>query len=196
MRHLWNVSDNSLEDTLPSKLAGPGRRYRSSFTAEQIDALEQFFTHNPYPDVSTRENLSQRLDIDESRVQIWFSNRRARNRKTPAKQFSPQNSPVFGATESTAMQSFLESPANDMNMFPNADVVFDPSVTSSPSSSKSQLRVWARNHSSFVAAYWPSVSPMCYTPVNAAYYPSHEYYLSSSPSAAYANYSMPYPSFY
>ncbi|CAF5187247.1 unnamed protein product, partial [Rotaria sp. Silwood1] len=77
--------NNSLNDTLPLRpvrnLTNNTRRYRSSFKAEQIEILEQTFSHTPYPDVTTRERLSQRLNIEENRIQIWFSNRRARTRK-------------------------------------------------------------------------------------------------------------------
>jgi len=64
-----------LNDTLPLRPIRNvnTRRYRSSFTAEQIQMLEQTFLHSPYPDVSTRERLSQQLDIDENRVQVCDS---------------------------------------------------------------------------------------------------------------------------
>ena len=46
------------------------RRYRAAFNAEQIDILEQTFSHTPYPDVTTREHLSHRLNIEENRIQV------------------------------------------------------------------------------------------------------------------------------
>lgn len=68
--------DNSLNDTLPLRpvrsLANNARRYRSSFNAEQIEILEQTFAQSPYPDVTTRETLSQRLNIEESRIQVPY----------------------------------------------------------------------------------------------------------------------------
>ena len=50
--------------------ASNNRRYRSSFNAEQIEILERTFRHTPYPDMSTRERLSQQLNIDENRIQV------------------------------------------------------------------------------------------------------------------------------
>ena len=188
-------SDNSLEDTLPSKPAGSTRRHRSAFTAEQIDSLERFFAHTPYPDVSTRENLSQQLEIDESRVQIWFSNRRARIRKTTTKHRSARASPKSYPTEDISLQSLLESPVNEMKLFAPSDMSFDPSVTSSPSSSEFAPRNRLDESSPLLAAYWSSASPMCYAHVNHAYYPTSDYYFASSPSPAYSSYPMPYPPF-
>jgi hypothetical protein len=34
--------------------------------------LEQVFSHTPYPDVSTRERISQQLNIEENRIQVCF----------------------------------------------------------------------------------------------------------------------------
>ncbi|KAK0395074.1 hypothetical protein QR680_001100 [Steinernema hermaphroditum] len=58
------------------------RRNRTSFTSEQLSTLEAAFNSNTYPDATQREQIAKATGLSEPKIQVWFSNRRARYRKS------------------------------------------------------------------------------------------------------------------
>ncbi|XP_038847709.1 homeobox protein otx5-like [Salvelinus namaycush] len=84
---------------VPGQLAVTGvssrstnRRKRTSFSKEHVELLRVTFETDPYPGISLRESLSQKTGLPESRIQVWFQNRRARTLKCKgAKKFMCQS---------------------------------------------------------------------------------------------------------
>ncbi|KAJ8014453.1 hypothetical protein DPEC_G00040380 [Dallia pectoralis] len=84
MTAMWK--DSSIDVSRPLAVTGAlsrsaNRRKRTSFSKEHVELLRTTFQTDPYPGISLRESLSQTTGLPESRIQVWFQNRRARTLK-------------------------------------------------------------------------------------------------------------------
>ncbi|XP_041518960.1 double homeobox protein B-like [Microtus oregoni] len=91
------------------------RRRRTCFSQFQTDILIEAFEKNRFPGIATREKLAQQTGIPESRIHIWFQNRRARHpgpkQGTQATAQLSQNSqcPALKTTDQPAPSKTLTS---------------------------------------------------------------------------------------
>ncbi|XP_072014388.1 uncharacterized protein [Amphiura filiformis] len=110
-----------------SRRGGLRRRPRTVYTVEQMEALESVFAANQYPDINSREALADALDTTESRVQVWFQNRRARLRRQAKRKTSSSPSDT-SSTESEHRQK--ESPPAAPEMTSHRLSPETPAITS------------------------------------------------------------------
>jgi len=94
---------------------------RFVYTAEQLGLLERIFTQTSYPDRKQRNQLEKDMGIPSKKLQIWFQNRRARERKLIRRAAGVQENPLermrlslnLGSVVPYRVKHELVSPSDD-----------------------------------------------------------------------------------
>ncbi|KCZ79226.1 hypothetical protein H312_03390 [Anncaliia algerae PRA339] len=89
-------------------------RHRKKTTKTQLQVLENTFASNVRPDARMRRILAEQLSMTPRSIQVWFQNRRAKEKKLVERKFRLDNTHLYEMERRHAQSSnFTFSPTNN-----------------------------------------------------------------------------------
>lgn len=120
------------------------RRSRTTFSTQQLDELETIFQKSHYPDLTARNYLASTCSLSDTKIQVWFQNRRSKWRKLQTSRVYQNRSDVWKSSainqtynsphtntddgdilkENNSNPTSEESVNNDIKNFPSNDAIY------------------------------------------------------------------------
>jgi hypothetical protein len=79
-RSFSNFDYEENQDESMNRSNSQNRRARINYTSDQVQVLEETFKNQKYPQPDLIDHLSKKLQLCNSRISIWFQNRRAKDK--------------------------------------------------------------------------------------------------------------------